>query len=303
MIVIILVNYNNKKDTIECVNSIYKSENLDLPFIVLVDNNSTTKISNKELNFYPNIKIINSSSNIGFGRANNLGLSWALSNLKSDFVFFLNNDTIIKSDTLLNLIKYFPNDENIVMVSPKILTYEKIPRIWYGGGFFNFKRMSVNIQHITKPDLRLKSQYVDFASGCAMFFKTEYLKHNLAFDNEFFMYEEDLELCIRLSKTDKKIFFINDSIVYHKCQGSQLENTSKEINQLHPKYKNLKFYLSLTIHNRYYIINKHFKNFEKLKLKFNLTVYWFLKSAQYFLFKEFEISFLTLKLIFKNIKK
>ena len=44
MIVIILVNYNNKKDTIECVNSIYKSENIDLPFIVLVDNNSKTKI-------------------------------------------------------------------------------------------------------------------------------------------------------------------------------------------------------------------------------------------------------------------
>lgn len=303
MIAIVLVNYNNISDTIECVKSIYKSVDIDLPFIVLIDNNSTTKISEKELDFYPNIKIIYNTSNIGFGRANNLGINWVLGNLNSEFIFLLNNDTIINSHTLLNLIKYFPNKEDVVMASPKILTYEKNPRIWYGGGFFNFKRMSINIQHITEPNKELKSQFVDFASGCAMFFKSSFLKNNIAFDDSFFMYDEDLELCIRLSKTNKKIYFINNSIVYHKCQGSQTDNTSDEINQLHPKFKNLKFYLSLTIPNRFYIINKHFSNFEKLKLKLNLTIYWVGKSVQFFLYRKFEISFHTLKLVVKNLIK
>ena len=161
-------------------------------------------------------------------------------------------------------------------------------------------KLSVNINKIGQNNHDLKSQYVEFASGCAMFFKTSYLMSNSGFDSNFFMYDEDVELCLRIKADGKKIYFTNESIIYHKCQGSQKENAKKEINQLHPYNPNLEFYLSLTIPNRFYIIDKHFNSFDKIYRKLTLTGYWLAKAMQYLLYGNFKVSFLTIKWIIKS---
>ena len=298
--VIILVNYNGFNDTKACLESIAKTEG-DLPFVVLVDNASNEETDLNVLHSsFPKLQIIKNNVNIGFGKANNIGIEWVLKNLKTNYIFILNNDTEIEPDTIKNLIINLPNDQDTVLVSPKILTFEKQPRIWYGGGFFNFNKISVNINKIGQNNHDLKSQYVEFASGCAMFFKTSYLMSNSGFDSNFFMYDEDVELCLRIKADGKKIYFTNESIIYHKCQGSQKENAKKEINQLHPYNPNLEFYLSLTIPNRFYIIDKHFNSFDKIYRKLTLTGYWLAKAMQYLLYGNFKVSFLTIKWIIKS---
>jgi GT2 family glycosyltransferase len=299
-IAIVLVNYNGFEDTRDCLVSISKV-NGEQPYVVIVDNNSKDKDDLKKLSeTYNYLHIIYNDSNVGFGKANNLGIDWVVKNLDTDFIFLLNNDTEINKDTLENLILNFPNNQETVLVSPKILTYEKNPRIWYGGGFINYKRISVNVSGIGQVNQDLKSQYVEFASGCAMLFKTEYLRLNSSFDSNFFMYDEDVELCIRILKDNKKIYFINEAVIYHKCQGSQKANAKKEINQLHPDNPNLEFYLSLTIPNRFYIINKHFTSFYKIWRKLTLSCYWAAKAIQYLLFGNSKMAFKTIKLIVRS---
>jgi GT2 family glycosyltransferase len=300
-VAVVLVNYNGFEDTIACVKSILNTEG-EKPFIILVDNNSFNNNGliklRENLN---NVHIILSKKNVGFGKANNMGIDWALKNLQTDYIFLLNNDTEIEPDCINILLHNFPKNDDTVLISPKILTYENKPRIWYGGGLINYTRISVNIYEIGKLNKDIKSRYTEFASGCAMLFKTDYLKTKLCFDPYFFMYDEDLELSLRILKENKKIYFENDAIIFHKCQGSQKVNTTKEINQLHPNNPNLEFYLSLTIPNRFYIINSHFKHFYRIWRKMTLTAYWLGKSVQYLLFRNFKMSALTIRLIIKNL--
>jgi len=300
MIAIVLINYNNKNDTIDCVKSIKKSVNILPPYIVVVDNNSSEKISVGDFDFYDNIKIIHSEYNIGFGKSNNLALHWILKNLNSNYVFILNNDTLLRSDTIYNLLNNFPNNKETVAASPKILTYERKPKIWFGGGSFDFNRMSIKVDNINQPDKKLDSIYVDFISGCAMFFKTDYLKNNRLFDPVFFMYDEDVELCLNIKKQKKKIYFISDSVIFHKCQGSQKKNVQKNINQLHPKNKNVSFYLSMTIPNRFFILKKYFKGFNRVLYQLSLSFYFLSKSIQFLLFGKFRLMFLTITLVIKS---
>ena len=300
MTAIVLVNYNNKIDTIDCVKSIKKSTEIELPYVVVVDNNSSNILYKSDLAFYPNLKIIYQQENSGFGKANNIGIDWILDNLETNYIFLLNNDTEVEPNSIIKLIDNFPKKNGTVMISPKILTFEKLPKIWYGGGFFNFNKMSVNINNYGQLDHNLNSGYVDFASGCAMFFKTEYLESNGGIDSNFFMYDEDVDLCFRIKKQGSKIFFTNESIIFHKCQGSQKENLKKDMNQLHPDNPNWKFYLSLTIPNRFYIIDKHFFYLDKIRKKIVLTSYWLAKAFQYLMLGRTRMMTLTIKLIIKS---
>ncbi len=298
-IVVVLVNFNNNQDTVECVRSISSSRNIENPFVVIVDNGSLKMDIKEQVEFYDLVHVIYSQKNLGFGKANNLGIEWALKNLNAKYFFILNNDTILREDTIQTLIEKFPQDSSYVMVSPKILTYESNSKIWYAGGFFEYKKMSVTIPHFGEPDKPVSSQSVEFASGCAMFFRADYFKNNSGFDPQIFMYDEDVELCLRISRNNQRIFFVGDALLYHKCQGSQNEETpeKKELNQLHPNSPGVKFYLRNTISNRYYIVNKYFRGWNNLKIKIWLTWYWLMKAIQYLLYGKIQLVTLTLSKI------
>ena len=121
---IVLVNYNVFEDTIACVESILNSSIKSL-FIVIVDNNSKNKnLLYKLKSHSKNIHLIFNSKNQGFGKANNIGIDWILNNIFTNYIFLLNNDTIINKNSIYNLVNSFPNEVDTVMVTPKILTYE-----------------------------------------------------------------------------------------------------------------------------------------------------------------------------------
>lgn len=99
-IMIILLNYNNYKDTIECINSIKQntSENNFIYEIVVVDNKSTNE-SLAKLKEIEGITLIEANENAGFSAGNNIGIKYALDN-KSEYILLLNNDTIITKDSI-----------------------------------------------------------------------------------------------------------------------------------------------------------------------------------------------------------
>ena len=291
MLAIILVNYINYTDTVACINSILLQQTANFS-IVIVDN-SPDEGPFKELNgwlemqcvtnsAFKNIYLVRQEINRGFGAANNYGLDFVKKHLDAEFIFLLNNDTLLHPDCLNNLMLALTDAKGMVLLAPKILTMGQPPLTWYAGGCFKPSKMSVQVFGLGEPDRVWANREVDFASGCALFFNRELIPTPI-FDEQLFMYDEDVELCIRLSKLKIPILFINDAVVYHKCQGSQPSsgNLSTGINQLHPANPAVFFYLSNTLANRFYILKKHFTGWRKWYFGTSLTAYWMGKALQY----------------------
>lgn len=290
---IVLINYNSLQDTIECLKSIQESDG-DLPLVIVVDNGSNNQQEiKKELSFYSSLKVILNQTNIGFGRANNIGIDWIFNNVKADYIFILNNDTLIDNKSIKVLEKAcLESSSNIALVTPKILINDNRDEIWYEGATINFNRVTPsrtfdNVKSLT-----------EFASGCSMFFKYDYLKELGGFDSYFFMYDEDVELSLRTTKKGFKILYVPEAIIYHKCQGSQTKEKDIPSNQLHPNHPSLLFYLKNTIVNRKYIIKLHLNGSKKAKAYFFHTSYWLMKSVQFFLYGKRKAGLTVLKYLF-----
>lgn len=281
---VIILNYGNEADTAECVRSIYESTDVELPFILIVDNNESGLHLNEFLNFYPSLKILKPGKNLGFGEGNNYGIKWAIENLELRFLLILNNDTILKKDTLRLMLSFAETNSDYQIITPAIVTAENPPRIWYAGGKIRNDRVTPVVFDIEKyyADTHLSDSVTTFASGCAMMVSVHLFElFSSLFDPAIFIYDEDTELSIRLNKENRKIGFASTAVVIHKCQGSRLAVASKPVNQLSPDNPDLLFYLSHTVRNRYYIIKKHFSGIEALLISFNMTFYWFMKIFQY----------------------
>ena len=298
-VAIILVNYNNSDDTIKCVYSIQKQSFINW-FIIIVDNAS---LDYEKLNIFHNndkVKLLRNEKNVGFGKANNIGAEWCKENFRASYIFILNNDTKLHIDAIKNLVNIFEknNNKNIALIAPLILRMDN-NKIWYAGGYFNKNRISVVMEGIDKDyDTNIhKEKYVQFATGCSMFFQAEEFYKLKGFDENIFIYDEDVEISIRLAKWNKKILFYPKAIVYHKVHGSLFK--SKISNQLHPNHPGLLFYLTNTLNNRLYILKKHKDIFSKKNI-FNFSVYLMLKDIMYLLnfkFKAVNICNKTLRLI------
>lgn len=222
-LVIILVNYNGFDDTKACLESISKTGGKS-PYVVLVDNASKEE---KDLRFlktvYPELKIIYNKENIGFGRANNVGIKWARNNIDFHYLLLLNSDTLIEPKSLFYLKEAFRLHPRIGIATSRIMYEAKRNIVWYGGGDINYKRGWPKISDFNKKPTERganKSRYVTFASGCVMMFSKESIKYLEGFDDEFFMYCEDLEICMRTQKRGFKIYYEANSVIYHKVQGS-----------------------------------------------------------------------------------
>jgi GT2 family glycosyltransferase len=296
---IVLVNYNSIDDTNSCIKSIQDNTTSETPFIVVLDNASKDgpDFENKIV-FYPNLKILKTEQNIGFGRANNLAINWIFENISCQYIFILNNDTILTKSLIEELKNGHVNGPNsIAVTSPKIMVYSNPDEIWYDGGLINLGKMSpvINKNYYSE---NFKPTVTDFASGCAMFFKADILKKLKGFDPFYFMYDEDVELSLSIKREGYEILYIPTATLYHKCQGSQEKNDNNTLpeNQLDPSHPSLIFYLKNTIQNRLYTLNKHL-NKDKIKVYFLFYLYWLLKAAQYLV----NGKFLAVKIVLKAL--
>lgn len=222
-LVVVLVNYNGFSDTEACLKSI-KSVEAYLPFVVIVDNASKNAMQLDNLQVvYPNLKIIYNHENVGFGRANNIGIKWVQENLDFEYLLLLNNDTIVEKHAFQYLVDAFKINPDIGITTSKIMYNYDRNLVWYGGGDINYKRgwpKIADYNQAATDEGANKSRYVSFVSGCVMMFTKKCIKNLIGFDDDFFMYSEDFELCLRANRMNYKMYYEPCSIVYHKVQGS-----------------------------------------------------------------------------------
>ena len=242
-IAVVVLNWNQPRLTIDCLRSINRSKtNREIKIeVVLVDNNS--KKENKKIlsdwlkankdKLKVVIKLVENKTNLGFTGGNNVGIRYALRH-KADYVFLLNNDTIIKDDCILNLWKTFKG-RKVGIAAPKIYyapgfefhkkryqPKEKGKVIWYAGGKIDWNNIlgkHIGVDEVDKGQFN-KMKCIDFATGCAMMVKEEVFKKIGLFDERFFLYLEDLDFSYRAQKAGFKIIFNPQAVVWHKNAGS-----------------------------------------------------------------------------------
>lgn len=253
MVAIILVNYNGSKDTIECIQSL-QSLNYNNYTIIVVDNCSTDdsieKLQKAQQLF--EFKLLKSSKNNGFSAGNNIGINFARNELKADYYWLLNNDTLVEPDSLEELIRGFNYQKKVGITTARIYYNSNRKMIWYAGG--NISHVTARTEHWhygeINPQIDVNNyQDVSFASGCCMLISREAIDKVGLLDEGYFLYEEDSEYCLRLYEHGLKIIYCPKSIIYHKVSAST--GQSSPISQYY------------TVRNKYRLIQQHYKGINK----------------------------------------
>lgn len=193
-VTIVIVSFKSDTAIYNCLSTINKK----YPVIV-IENSSDFDFKRRIEKKYKNVKCIIAKKNLGYGKANNIGLYEA----KSNYVLLLNPDTKLRKDTVSELIKGAGKIKNFALLAPSIAN-EKDKNY----GFFEKKNISNNI-----PKNNLFE--VDFIKGFAMFFnKKKFAKINF-FDEKIFLYLEEIDLCKRVKDSGEKIYVVRSSKIYH----------------------------------------------------------------------------------------
>ncbi len=217
---IIVLNWNGKKDTQECLNSL-SSINYPNFDVILVDNGSSDGSVEFFKNNFPKIKLIANMRNLGFAEGNNVGVKFAVKN-GANYVFLLNNDTRVDKDVLKELVCTAQKDEKIAIVGPKVYNYYKknqLESAGYSQSILLSKTYPVGYLEEDKGQHDLQKE-VNFVSGCAMLIKSAAIKDFGVFDPYFFAYCEDQDFCYSVLKDGFKIVYSPAAKVWHKVSAS-----------------------------------------------------------------------------------
>lgn len=217
---IILVNYNGYKDTVECVQSLLEClyDNYE---IIIVDNasNDINELKN-DVFLNEHCKIVYSSVNGGFSEGNNIGIE-ASKEYDPKYILLLNNDTIVKKDFLNKMVDVVESNENIGIVTGIINYFYDQDKTWYNFGSYN--KLIGYTKMLNDPKLfkQINGAYdVSFSTGCLMLIPYTYIQKYGMLSNDYFLYSEDSEFCLRALENGYKIVSIPEVLIYHKVNGS-----------------------------------------------------------------------------------
>jgi GT2 family glycosyltransferase len=275
-IVLLILNYNNAKDTIELCNSLINQKDIKFKILV-VDNcspdNSHETIKDK-LKENSLVEIIKSTTNGGYAKGNNVGLRYIEKNLGTKYVAILNNDLIISDEYLFSsLIKRYNNLNNPAFITPTqkdennniiensawkkpTFVQDCLNSFWIYRKYLQSNRYNTN-----KSTSEIE---VEILPGCFLLTEFDYFKQLEYFDEGTFLFLEERIILEKVQKTTRKNYLINDLFYYHESSST----IDKELSNIF-KYKVL--YESLMYYTKNYRTKSTFKiTLLNLLLKYSL---------------------------------
>lgn len=221
MIYIIILNWNGKDDTIECLGSVYLINYPDYK-VVVVDNGSIDGSVAAIKEKFPEVIIIETGENLGFAAGNNVGIEYAVSQ-GANYVFLLNNDTIVDPQVLTTLIAASEKYPNAGILGSKIYYYQEPKKIWFAGAKWLSDRamfVHLGIGQIDNGRDWEEIQETEYICGCAFFVKAEVIKKVGMFEPKYFLTWEESDWCYRAKKAGYQCLFVPSSKVWHKISAS-----------------------------------------------------------------------------------
>ncbi|WP_297062973.1 glycosyltransferase family 2 protein [uncultured Duncaniella sp.] len=228
---IVIVNYNTKLLLKDCLDSI-QSKTLGCHYeIIVVDNASKDDSVDMVKCEYPNVILIESNENLGFGRANNLGTKQA----KGKYLFYLNSDTVLLNDAVSEFFRFAESAEEKLGALGCILTgpdgntchsYGKMitPGYELKTAIARYLRF-LKPRWLTMPDKVKKPLSVDYITGADLFVPREVFEKTRGFDPDYFMYCEEVDWQKRMDNLNLKRFIIPGPEIIHLEGGSDTTKT------------------------------------------------------------------------------
>lgn len=221
---VIIVSWNVRQDIINCLGSIYDYQS-SRPFEVIIIDNASSDGSTQEIREkFPSVTCVSNNKNYGFAMANNQGIKLA----KGEYLLFLNPDTIVHPGALDYLIDFMDDNKDVGACGPKLLNEDgstqrstrEFPS--YRGALYRFtflkyfKIFKNSYRSWLMKDFDHKSQEdVDQLMGAALLVRKSIIDKIDGFDENFFMYYEEVDLCYRIKQYGWRIVFLPQACIAH----------------------------------------------------------------------------------------
>jgi len=214
LISIIVVNYNGKKFLSGCLNSIFLQTYL--PFeVIMVDNASTDDSLEYVQKNFPDVKIVAQSTNLGFAGGTNAGIRMA----KGEFIFTLNNDTITDSHLLEEIVQPMQQDSHVGVCGSKMI----LPNGRINSTAICISRSGAAWDRgMDEPDLGQYDTPEEVFGACAgaALYRRSMLEEIGLFDEDFFLFMEDVDLAFRAQLSGWKCMYVPSARVVHFHGGT-----------------------------------------------------------------------------------
>lgn len=230
---VVIVSWNAKKFLLECLQSLASQQTSSNMEIIVVDNASTDGSPEAVSEQFPNVRLIKNNENLGFGKANNIGIKHSAGN----YIYLINSDIKVLDGCLDRLLNYIEKSPTIGILGPKILNADlslqsscrQFPSLWnnfcYALGlsrvFPDSRIFSGEHMFYFKHD---KIKKVDVLVGCFLMVRRSAFAQVGLLDEQYFMYAEDVDWCKRFWKAGWEVVFFPDAQAIH-YRGASSSNS------------------------------------------------------------------------------
>lgn len=227
--------------TLKCLDSVYQNLTNKISFeVICFDNNSEDETAKAIKEKFPQVILIENKENIGFARANNRCFEIA----RGGNILLLNNDAYLQDDSLLKMVRFLRSGTDVGCVGGKLIYPNGNLQISYGyfpTFLFNnfFIRALLKKIKLVFPGRRPVK--TDWISGAYFLIKKEVLDDVGFFDERFWMYYEEIDLCMRIRHAGYKIYYYPESVVVHE-ENKDFSDRKKELRKEYRKLFYKKYY-------------------------------------------------------------
>lgn len=213
----IVLNWNNKEDTKRCLQSL-QGISTD---VIIVDNGSTDGSQELFREEFPDHVLLETGHNLGYAGGNNVGLSYALKQ-KYEYVFILNNDTVVDSHIIGAFLDGFEKYPDAGILGGKILMMDEPNKLDHFGGNWNNRKMEFDFYGWRENDNGQfeTSVELDYVCGAGVMIKREVLEKVGLFDPRFFLFWEEADFCFRARKAGYEVRTCPEAKLWHKVSAS-----------------------------------------------------------------------------------
>jgi len=219
----VVVNWNGGTELIECIKALLSQEGVELE-VVVVDNGSTDGSADLVEVRFPQVKVVRNGRNLGYAKAANIGVGAT----RGEHVLLLNPDTRLLPEALPLLISFMESHPDAGALGPKLInpngslqpSCRRFPPL--GATFLRHTPLELLfpshpfLKRYLMFDLdRTRPAEVDWVSGACILLRREAFEEVGGFDERYFLYSEDVDLCLRLKKAGWKVYYVPHAKAFH----------------------------------------------------------------------------------------
>ena len=239
----IIVNYYSSASLKKCLRSVYETLRKITFEVIIVDNSKNDQGMASLKESYPQVQVIHNASNVGFAKANNQAVLTA----KGKTLLFLNPDTILSDQAIEGMVAHLESNPDIGALGPKVLDTDgslqyscrRFPTLMTG--FFNrysllsrwFPGNRFTVQYLMKDFDHEEIREVDWLSGCCLMVPRTIFKKTGGFDEHYFLFNEDIDLCRAIGQHGFKVMYFPVAKITHLVSTSNSKVPARIIIKRH----------------------------------------------------------------------